>query len=180
MTRSTLVRFVDGVSVPCAGLLWRSSRTSVQSADGRIMFRHILPNVIGPALLQASLGLGFAITAEASLSFLGVGVQPPAPTWGSMIQTGSIFASRALAHDRTWYDDFRRSPRIQSTGRCHSGGTRSTYADLALTAHADTYYRRTSPKASPDFKNLSPEGLAILLANLRDVMTRYKERRLDQ
>jgi peptide/nickel transport system permease protein len=58
------------------------------AGDARIMFRHILPNVIGPALVQASLGIGFAITAEASLSFLGVGIQPPAPSWGSMIQTG--------------------------------------------------------------------------------------------
>ncbi len=65
--------------------------TAVRAAgagDARIMFRHVLPNVISPALVQASLGVGFAITAEASLSFLGVGVQPPAPTWGSMIQTG--------------------------------------------------------------------------------------------
>jgi ABC-type dipeptide/oligopeptide/nickel transport system permease subunit len=65
--------------------------TAVRAAgagDARIMFRHVLPNVISPALVQASLGVGFAITSEASLSFLGVGVQPPAPTWGSMIQTG--------------------------------------------------------------------------------------------
>lgn len=58
------------------------------AGDGRIMFRHVLPNVIGPSLVQASLGVGFAITAEASLSFLGVGVQPPTPSWGSMIETG--------------------------------------------------------------------------------------------
>jgi peptide/nickel transport system permease protein len=58
------------------------------AGDARIMFRHVLPNVIGPSLVQASLGVGFAITAEASLSFLGVGVQPPTPSWGSMIQTG--------------------------------------------------------------------------------------------
>jgi peptide/nickel transport system permease protein len=58
------------------------------ASDERIMFRHVLPNVIGPSVVQASLGVGFAITAEASLSFLGLGVQPPAPAWGSMIQTG--------------------------------------------------------------------------------------------
>jgi len=61
---------------------------SVGARDTRIIFRHVLPNVISPALVQASLGVGFGITAEASLSFLGLGVQPPAPTWGSMIQTG--------------------------------------------------------------------------------------------
>lgn len=61
---------------------------SVGARDVRIMFRHVLPNVTSPALVQASLGVGFAITAEASLSFLGLGVQPPTPTWGTMIQTG--------------------------------------------------------------------------------------------
>jgi peptide/nickel transport system permease protein len=61
---------------------------AVGARDVRIMFLHVLPNVISPTLVQASLGVGFAITAEASLSFLGLGVQPPAPTWGSMIQTG--------------------------------------------------------------------------------------------
>jgi len=61
---------------------------TVGARDTRIIFRHILPNVISPVLVQASLGVGFAITAEAGLSFLGLGVQPPTPTWGSMIQVG--------------------------------------------------------------------------------------------
>jgi ABC-type dipeptide/oligopeptide/nickel transport system permease subunit len=61
---------------------------TVGARDTRIVFRHILPNVISPVLVQASLGVGFAITAEAGLSFLGLGVQPPTPTWGSMIQVG--------------------------------------------------------------------------------------------
>jgi len=61
---------------------------SVGAGDTRIMFRHLLPNVISPVLVQASLGVGFAIMAEAGLSFLGVGVQPPTPTWGTMIQVG--------------------------------------------------------------------------------------------
>ena len=61
---------------------------SVGAADGRIMLRHIVPNAISPVLVQASLGIGVAIMAEAGLSFLGLGVQPPTPTWGSMIQVG--------------------------------------------------------------------------------------------
>lgn len=64
---------------------------AVGAGDARIIVRQVLPNVIGPSLVQASLGVGFAIVAEASLSFLGVGVQPPAPSWGSMIQTGFEF-----------------------------------------------------------------------------------------
>jgi peptide/nickel transport system permease protein len=61
---------------------------SVGASDNRIVFRHIVPNVVSPVLVQASLGVGFAIMAEAGLSFLGLGVQPPTPTWGSMIQVG--------------------------------------------------------------------------------------------
>jgi peptide/nickel transport system permease protein len=51
----------------------------------RIVARHILPNVMAPLVITASLGLGFAILAEASLSFLGFGVPPPAPSWGGML-----------------------------------------------------------------------------------------------
>jgi ABC-type dipeptide/oligopeptide/nickel transport system permease subunit len=53
-----------------------------------ILARHILPNVINPVIVQASLGVGFAIIIESSLSFIGLGAQPPTPAWGSMVQTG--------------------------------------------------------------------------------------------
>ncbi|MBI1801911.1 MAG: ABC transporter permease [Chloroflexi bacterium] len=54
----------------------------------RIILRHILPNVTAPLIVQSSLGIGFAILAEAGLSFLGLGVQPPTPSWGSMLNSG--------------------------------------------------------------------------------------------
>jgi peptide/nickel transport system permease protein len=54
----------------------------------RILGRHILPNIAAPLIVQASLGLGTAIITEASLSFLGVGVQPPTPSWGLELRTG--------------------------------------------------------------------------------------------
>jgi len=54
----------------------------------RILARHILPNIAAPLIVQASLGLGTAIITEASLSFLGVGVQPPTPSWGLELRTG--------------------------------------------------------------------------------------------
>jgi peptide/nickel transport system permease protein len=53
-----------------------------------ILARHILPNVLSPVIVQASLGVGFAIIIESSLSFIGLGAQPPTPTWGNMVQTG--------------------------------------------------------------------------------------------
>ncbi|HET8761765.1 MAG TPA: ABC transporter permease [Gemmatimonadales bacterium] len=54
----------------------------------RILLRHVLPNVLTPALVAAALGFGNAIMLEAGLSFLGVGVQPPASSWGTMIASG--------------------------------------------------------------------------------------------
>ena len=55
----------------------------------RIVYKHILPNAMGPAIVQSGVSLGYAIMVLAGLSFLGVGVSPPTPEWGSMIRTGS-------------------------------------------------------------------------------------------
>lgn len=60
-----------------------------------IMGRYILPNVFPPILVQATLTIATAIIAEASLSFLGLGQQPPAPSWGSMLNTAKNFLSQA-------------------------------------------------------------------------------------
>jgi len=61
----------------------------------RIMLRHILPNVLAPILVQATLAIAAAIIAEATLSFLGLGQQPPAPSWGSMLNTATRFLAQA-------------------------------------------------------------------------------------
>ena len=53
-----------------------------------VLVRHVLPNVFSPVIVQASLGVGFAIILEASLSFIGLGAQPPTPSWGNMVQVG--------------------------------------------------------------------------------------------
>src|SRR5438270_143617 len=57
----------------------------------RIMVRHLLPNAVGPLIVLASLGMGNAILAEAALSFLGLGIQPPEASWGSMLNFGMQF-----------------------------------------------------------------------------------------
>lgn len=54
-------------------------------SDLRIMFTQILPNMMGPILVMATLGMGSAVLSEAALSFLGLGIQPPFPSWGSML-----------------------------------------------------------------------------------------------
>jgi peptide/nickel transport system permease protein len=68
---------------------------AVGNSHRRIMFRHILPNVMAPILVQATLAIAAAIIAEAALSFLGLGQQPPAPSWGSMLNTATHFLSQA-------------------------------------------------------------------------------------
>lgn len=56
--------------------------------DREIIFRHILPNVISPVVVAATLGIAHVIVIEAGLSYLGIGVRPPVPSWGNMIQDG--------------------------------------------------------------------------------------------
>jgi peptide/nickel transport system permease protein len=63
--------------------------------SGRILVRHILPQTTGVVVVQFSLSVAAAILAEASLSFLGLGVQPPTPSWGGMLRTGYPFLDRA-------------------------------------------------------------------------------------
>lgn len=88
------------VNVPFFARVARSSTLAVRELEfvtaaraigvpsWRIMTRHILPNAAAPIIVQASLAFGVAITTEASLDFLGVGAQPPTPTWGLDLQVG--------------------------------------------------------------------------------------------
>ena len=61
------------------------------ASNMRILFTHILPNAIQPLIVQASLGMAGAVLSEASLSFLGLGIPPPAPSWGTMIDEARSF-----------------------------------------------------------------------------------------
>jgi len=68
---------------------------AVGNPDIRIAIRHILPNVAAPLIVQATLAIAAAVIAEASLSFLGLGQQPPAPSWGSMLNTAKNYVENA-------------------------------------------------------------------------------------
>jgi peptide/nickel transport system permease protein len=68
---------------------------AVGNPHWRIALRHILPNVLPPLIVQATLAIAAAVIAEASLSFLGLGQQPPAPSWGSMLNTAKNFVDQA-------------------------------------------------------------------------------------
>jgi peptide/nickel transport system permease protein len=68
---------------------------AVGSSSLSIMVRHVMPNVLSPLIVVSSLGIATAILIEATLSFLGVGVPPPTPTWGSMINGGKQYLELA-------------------------------------------------------------------------------------
>jgi peptide/nickel transport system permease protein len=65
------------------------------SGDGRVLLRHILPNALTPWLVVATLDMARVIVIESALSFLGLGVQPPTPTWGGMLADGRVYISTA-------------------------------------------------------------------------------------
>jgi peptide/nickel transport system permease protein len=91
------------VSTPAIARLTRAQALSIREREFvhaarvlgasplKIVSRHIWPNVTAPIIVQATLLIASAILTEAGLSFLGVGVKPPTPTWGSMLRTGSQY-----------------------------------------------------------------------------------------
>jgi ABC-type dipeptide/oligopeptide/nickel transport system permease subunit len=83
-----MARIVRGQVLVVRQLEYIQAIKALGAGDLRIMFQHVLPNVIAPVVIAATLGVAGAIMAEAALSFLGLGVPPPAPSWGSMIADG--------------------------------------------------------------------------------------------
>jgi peptide/nickel transport system permease protein len=88
---TTYARVTRGVALVIREEDYVLAARSIGVSNLRIMVRHILPNAIPPILVIASLGMGNAILAEAALSFLGLGIQPPQPSWGSMLSFGMQF-----------------------------------------------------------------------------------------
>jgi ABC-type dipeptide/oligopeptide/nickel transport system permease subunit len=83
-----MARLVRGQVLVVRQLEYIQAIRALGAGDLRIMVQHVLPNVIAPVVIAATLGVAGAIMAEAALSFLGLGVPPPAPSWGSMIADG--------------------------------------------------------------------------------------------
>ncbi|MFO7854183.1 MAG: ABC transporter permease, partial [Paracoccaceae bacterium] len=81
-----LARIVRGEALRVAALPYIEAARSQGATHLRIVRRHVLPNIMAPVIVQATISVAFAILAEAGLSFLGLGTQPPTPSWGLMIQ----------------------------------------------------------------------------------------------
>lgn len=84
----TIARLVYTEALSLAARPFAESAVALGSGRGRLMVRHLLPNLLTPIVVASALGVGNAILLEAGLSFLGLGVQPPAPSWGNMIAAG--------------------------------------------------------------------------------------------
>lgn len=84
----SVARLVHGEARLAVARPFADSARALGASRFRLLLRHVLPNSLTPAIVAAALGFGNAILLEAGLSFLGVGVQPPAPSWGSMIASG--------------------------------------------------------------------------------------------
>jgi len=88
-------RVTRGAVISLRGREFVTAARALGEGNARIMLRHILPNALGPVIVQTSLSLAFAILAEAALSFFGLGTQPPQPSWGRMLSEGRAFLQQA-------------------------------------------------------------------------------------
>lgn len=91
------VRLVRGVTLSVRELAYVESARAIGLSDGRIMLRHVLPNIAAPIIVQSSLQLGVALLTAAGLGFLGIGVTPPTPEWGTMLGEAQTYVLAA------WY-----------------------------------------------------------------------------
>ena len=89
------VRLARGATMAVKVEDYVEAARAVGNPRWRVAVRHILPNIVPPIMVQATLAIAAAIIAEASLSFLGLGQQPPSPSWGSMLNTAQRFLSQA-------------------------------------------------------------------------------------
>ena len=88
-------RIVRGAALSLREREFVQAAQALGSRDGRILIRHVLPNVFTPWLVVATLDMARVIVIESALSFLGLGVQPPTPTWGGMLADGRVYISTA-------------------------------------------------------------------------------------
>jgi len=89
------MRVARGATMDAATNEYVEAARALGNPAWRVAVRHVAPNILAPVIVQATLAIATAIIAEASLSFLGLGQQPPAPSWGSMLNSAQRFLSQA-------------------------------------------------------------------------------------
>lgn len=88
-------RIVRGSVLSARRELYVEAAQSVGVGNGRVMMRHILPNVVAPLIILSSMRFGSALLTGAGLSFIGLGAQPPTPEWGAILSTGRMYMYQA-------------------------------------------------------------------------------------
>jgi ABC-type dipeptide/oligopeptide/nickel transport system permease subunit len=91
----TYIRLTRGLVLATREEQYVQAARAIGAGDPRLMGRHVLPNIVSSILVQATVSIPTAIIAEAVLSFLGLGVQPPTPSWGTMLNTAQAFLETA-------------------------------------------------------------------------------------
>ena len=89
------IRLTRGTTIAVKAEEFVLAARAIGNAPWRVAVRHVLPNIVPPLLVQATLAIAAAVIAEASLSFLGLGQQPPQPSWGSMLNTAKNYIDNA-------------------------------------------------------------------------------------
>lgn len=84
-------RLVRAATLDVKNEVYIESARALGITNGRIIIRHVLPNIMAPIIVQATLGVGTSITLAAALGFLGIGIEPPAPEWGAMLAVSRGF-----------------------------------------------------------------------------------------
>jgi len=95
VTTPTIARITRGPILTVRETEYVASARAAGAGDRRIMIRHVLPNITAPIIVQTTVSIADAILIEAGLSFLGLGIQPPATSWGNMLGTGRTFMELA-------------------------------------------------------------------------------------
>lgn len=91
----TFMRVIRGAVLSVRRTTYVEAAISVGGSTSRVMWKHVLPNVTAPLIVHASLNFAYAVLAEASLAFLGLGNRPPSPSWGSMVSSSYGFLQLA-------------------------------------------------------------------------------------
>ena len=156
-----MARLVRGQVLVVRQLEYVQAVRALGARDTRIIARHVLPNVVAPVVIAATLGVAGAIMAEAALSFLGLGVQPPTPSWGTMLNGG-----RAHLLDAPQFDDLpgpgdrAPCPRLQLSRRRPARRNRS---EAHLAAAGDGDHESTKATKSTKKNNQSHRDTALCL-----------------
>jgi peptide/nickel transport system permease protein len=95
------VRLIEAKALTLRSEPFVEAARTMGAGQGWILLRHILPNCVSPLIVKASMDMGLAILAVASLGFIGLGAKPPAPEWGAMVSV-----ARSYMPDWWWYSFF--------------------------------------------------------------------------